>query len=54
MSAIHGNEYIYIDGRVTNLYVYRPLCISDEDINTSATIIPSVEILSPITRSRAQ
>jgi hypothetical protein len=26
----------------------------DEDINTSATIIPSVEILSPITRSRAQ
>jgi hypothetical protein len=27
---------------------------SDEDINTSATIIPSVEILGPITRSRAQ
>jgi hypothetical protein len=26
----------------------------DEDINTSATIIPSVEMLSPITRSRAQ
>jgi hypothetical protein len=26
----------------------------DEDINTSATIIPSVEILCPITRSRAQ
>jgi hypothetical protein len=26
----------------------------DEDINTSATIIPSVEILRPITRSRAQ
>jgi hypothetical protein len=26
----------------------------DEDINTSATIIPSIEILSPITRSRAQ
>jgi hypothetical protein len=26
----------------------------DEDINTSATIIPSVEILGPITRSRAQ
>jgi hypothetical protein len=25
-----------------------------EDINTSATIIPSVEILDPITRSRAQ
>jgi hypothetical protein len=25
----------------------------DEDINTSATTIPSVEILSPITRSRA-
>jgi hypothetical protein len=25
----------------------------DEDINTSATIIPSVEILGPITRSRA-
>jgi hypothetical protein len=27
---------------------------SDEDINTSATIIPSVDILGPITRSRAQ
>jgi hypothetical protein len=26
----------------------------DEDINTSATIIPSVKILGPITRSRAQ
>jgi hypothetical protein len=26
----------------------------DEDINASATIIPSVEILGPITRSRAQ
>jgi hypothetical protein len=26
----------------------------DDDINTLATIIPSVEILSPITRSRAQ
>jgi hypothetical protein len=26
----------------------------DEDINTSATIIPSVEMLSPITGSRAQ
>jgi hypothetical protein len=26
----------------------------DEDINTSATIIRSVEILGPITRSRAQ
>jgi hypothetical protein len=26
----------------------------DEDINTSATIIPSVEIVSPITQSRAQ
>jgi hypothetical protein len=26
----------------------------DEDINTSATIIPSVEILGPIIRSRAQ
>jgi hypothetical protein len=26
----------------------------DEDINTLATIIPSVEILDPITRSRAQ
>jgi hypothetical protein len=27
---------------------------NDEDINTSATIIPSIEILDPITRSRAQ
>jgi hypothetical protein len=26
----------------------------DEDINTLATIIPSIEILGPITRSRAQ
>jgi hypothetical protein len=26
----------------------------DQDINTSATIIPSIEILGPITRSRAQ
>jgi hypothetical protein len=26
----------------------------DEDINTSATIIPSIEILGPITRSQAQ
>jgi hypothetical protein len=26
----------------------------DEEINTSATIIPSIEILSPITQSRAQ
>jgi hypothetical protein len=26
----------------------------DEDINTSATIIPFIEIVSPITRSRAQ
>jgi hypothetical protein len=26
----------------------------DEDINTSATIIPSVEILDPITQSQAQ
>jgi hypothetical protein len=26
----------------------------DENINTSATIIPSIEILGPITRSRAQ
>jgi hypothetical protein len=26
----------------------------DEDINTSATIIPSIDILGPITRSRAQ
>jgi hypothetical protein len=27
---------------------------NDEDINTSATIIPSAEILDPITRSRTQ
>jgi hypothetical protein len=26
----------------------------DEDINTTATIIPSIEILGPITRSQAQ
>jgi hypothetical protein len=29
------------------------MILCDEDINTSATIIPSVEILGPITRSRA-
>jgi hypothetical protein len=28
--------------------------LSDEDINTLATMIPSVEIVGPITRSRAQ
>jgi hypothetical protein len=28
--------------------------VYNEDINTSATIIPSIEILGPITRSRAQ
>jgi hypothetical protein len=27
---------------------------ADEDINTLATIIPSIEVLDPITRSRAQ
>jgi hypothetical protein len=27
---------------------------NDEDINTLATIIPSIDILGPITRSRAQ
>jgi hypothetical protein len=27
---------------------------ADEDIDTLATIIPSVEVLDPITRSRAQ
>jgi hypothetical protein len=31
-----------------------PVPSIDEDINTLATIIPSVEILGPITRSRAQ
>jgi hypothetical protein len=31
------------------------ICVpNDEDINTLATIIPSIEILDPITRSRAQ
>jgi hypothetical protein len=28
--------------------------VTDEDINTSATIIPSIDILGSITRSRAQ
>jgi hypothetical protein len=28
--------------------------VVDEDINTLATIIPSVEMLGPITRSQAQ
>jgi hypothetical protein len=31
-----------------------PFASGDEDINTSAIIIPSIEILGPITRSRAQ
>jgi hypothetical protein len=31
-----------------------PSITCDEDINTLATIIPSVEILGPITQSRAQ
>jgi hypothetical protein len=30
------------------------LALFDEDINTSVTIIPSVKIVGPITRSRAQ
>jgi hypothetical protein len=40
----------------TLLMVYErlPRTWTDEDINTSATIIPSVDILRPITRSRAQ
>jgi hypothetical protein len=34
---------------------HRNICtLDDEDINTSTTIIPSVDILNPITRSRAQ
>jgi hypothetical protein len=28
--------------------------VGDEDINTLATIIPSIEILGPITQSQAQ
>jgi hypothetical protein len=41
--------------RYDSLIVQRVLSTQiDEDINTSATIIPSVEILGPITRSRAQ
>jgi hypothetical protein len=40
----HGWDYVFIGAGPTH----------DEDINTSATIIPSIEILSPITRSRAQ
>jgi hypothetical protein len=30
------------------------MILFDEDINTSATTIPSIEILGPITRPRAQ
>jgi hypothetical protein len=30
------------------------VAVADEDINTSATIIPSIAILGPITRSRVQ
>jgi hypothetical protein len=30
------------------------LILDDEDINTSSTIIPSIEILGPITGSRAR
>jgi hypothetical protein len=41
---------------VTNYLPFWVPCIGvrDKDINTSATIIPSVEILGPITRSQAQ
>jgi hypothetical protein len=34
--------------------IWIPLRGSNEDINTSVTIIPSIEILGPITRPRAQ
>jgi hypothetical protein len=37
---------------LTNPSFMRFFC--DEDINTSATIIPSIEIVGPITPSRAQ
>jgi hypothetical protein len=35
-------------------HIFKCIMPFDKDINISATIIPSVEILGPITRSRAQ
>jgi hypothetical protein len=35
-------------------FLFKSQSDSDEDINTLATIIPSIDILGPITRSRAQ
>jgi hypothetical protein len=32
LSAIHGKETIYIDSHVTNLYVYRALCINGQTL----------------------
>jgi hypothetical protein len=46
-----------IDPCVMRKIIYKNdiiLMTIDEDINTSVTIIPSVEILGPITRSQAQ
>jgi hypothetical protein len=39
---------------LVNFIIYPYLIPNDEDTNTSATIIPSTEILGPITRSQAQ
>jgi hypothetical protein len=47
MQVYHDNGHMHNSSRM-------PDSGRDEDINTSATIIPSIEILGPITRSRAQ
>jgi hypothetical protein len=49
---IQGEKVIYLDDIGTKHLTF--LIIPDEDINTSTTIISFIEILGPITQSRAQ
>jgi hypothetical protein len=51
---LRSPEYLLIHSHSSHPVILHLLTLSDEDINTSATIIPSIEILGPITRSRAQ
>jgi hypothetical protein len=45
------NKIVWSDSKVVKSHLIKR---GDEDINTSATIIPFIEILGSITRSRAQ
>jgi hypothetical protein len=49
-----SNNVLFHVNYIRGGYNYIFKALSDEDINTLATIIPSVEILGPITRSPAQ